>query len=415
LSKELLKLKKGTILSGMRPTGKLHIGHMSVLENWVKLQDEYNCYFMVADLHSLTTKYDDTQNLPNDIREMVLDWLSAGIDPVKSAVFVQSAIKEHSELHLYLSMNIPLSWLERCPTYKDQVVQFGQQGKDITTYGFLGYPVLMAADILMYLSDTVPVGEDQVPHLEMTREIARRFNFLYKTDIFPDPKALLGRFPLVPGVDGRKMSKSYGNDIAISAAADEVKKRTNAMITDPGRVRREDLGNPEVCIVNQYQKIYNNERLEEIQQSCRNASRGCVDCKKEIHQVLEKMMAPIRERRAQYEANTYEVLTDFIIKVKGQKTGGKAGLAKKQETRVNKLFDAYWKKTDRKGKELLKKQGNRLISDYTEGRLSLNDIQDILDSKFDIVNLVLSKGQEKAGKKASETIDKVRKAMNLVY
>ena len=281
-------MSKGTILSGMRPTGRLHIGHLSVLENWARMQEEYKCYFMVADLHSLTTKFDDIADLADDTRQMVLDWLGAGIDPVQSAIFVQSAVKEHAELHLYFSMNTPLAWLERCPTYKDQVVQFGKQGKDITTYGFLGYPLLQAADILMYLADTVPVGEDQVPHLELTREIARRFNFLYKTDLFPEPQALLGRFPLVPGVDGRKMSKSYGNDIAISADTEEVRKLVNAMVTDPARVKKEDPGHPEVCIVHKYQEIYNNELLEYIGKACRGAERGCVACKNELFEVLDK-------------------------------------------------------------------------------------------------------------------------------
>lgn len=408
-------MSKGTILSGMRPTGKLHIGHLSVLENWVRLQQDYNCYFMVADLHSLTTKFDDTGNLPADIRDIVLDWLSVGIDPVKSAVFVQSAVKEHAELHLYFSMNIPISWLERCPTYKDQVAQFGKQGKDITTYGFLGYPVLQAADILMYFADTVPVGEDQLPHLELTREIARRFNFLYNTEIFPEPKALLGKFPLVPGVDGRKMSKSYGNDIAISAASEEVKKRANAMITDPGRVRREDLGNPEVCIVNKYQEIYNNEMLGDIQKACRTAGRGCVECKKEIFGLLEKMLGPIRERRAKYENNDYATQRDFLLKLKN-KTGSSAAAHKERdESQVHKKFDRYWKKAGRKEKETLKKLGTQVIADYRTGLITLADVQSLLDARFDFVSLILQKGSERARRQAVKTIEQVRAAMNLRY
>lgn len=408
-------MSKGTILSGMRPTGKLHIGHLSVLENWVRLQEDYRCYFMVADLHSLTTKFDETENLANDTREMVLDWLSVGIDPVKSAVFVQSAVKEHAELHLYFSMNIPLSWLERCPTYKDQVAQFGKQGKDITTYGFLGYPLLQAADILMYFADTVPVGEDQVPHIELTRETARRFNFLYKTDLFPEPQALLGKFPLVPGIDGRKMSKSYGNDIAISATSEDVKKRVNAMVTDPGRVRREDLGNPDVCIVNKYQEIYNNELLEYIQKACRTAGRGCVECKKEIHGMLENLLEPIRERRAMYEKNAYETQRDYLLKLKNKRGRSSAAAKDRDEAPVHKKFDQYWKKVNRKEKEALKKIGGQVIADYKAGLITISDVQSLLDAKFDFVNLILLKGKERAAKQAVKTIEQVRTAMNLRY
>ncbi len=409
-------MSKGIILSGMRPTGRLHIGHLSVLENWAKMQDEYKCYFMVADLHSLTTKFDDTVNLHEDTRQMVLDWLGAGIDPVKSAVFVQSSVKEHAELHLYLSMNIPISWLERCPTYKDQVAQFGKQGKDITTYGFLGYPVLMASDILLYLSDTVPVGEDQLPHLEMTREIARRFNFLYKTDLFPEPKALLGRFPLVPGVDGRKMSKSYGNDIAISSTSEEVKKRTNAMITDPGRVRREDVGNPEVCIVHKYQEIYNNQMLESVQKACRSASRGCVDCKKEVYQVMEDMLEPIRKRKAEYQNSTYNNLKEYLQKLNNLEEPSKNRQdGSLDESLVTEKFDIFWRNSGRKDKEVLKKLGQSVIDDYKAGLITLNDVQSLLDAKFDYVNLIMIKGKERAGKVASETIKNARAAMNLRF
>ncbi|TLM99585.1 tryptophan--tRNA ligase [bacterium] len=408
-------MSKGTILSGMRPTGKLHIGHLSVLENWVKLQQDYRCYFMVADLHSLTTKFDETENLPNDIREMVLDWLSVGIDPVKSAVFVQSSVTQHAELHLYFSMNIPLSWLERCPTYKDQVAQFGRQGKDITTYGFLGYPVLQAADILMYFADTVPVGEDQLPHLELTREIARRFNFLYKTELFPEPQALLGKFPLVPGVDGRKMSKSYGNDIAISASSEDVRKRVNAMVTDPGRVRREDLGNPDVCIVNKYQEIYNNELLAYIQKTCRSAERGCVNCKKELYNLVEQLLAPIRERRAIYENNTYELQRDYLLKLKNKTRTKDPDTNERDEAPVHRKFDRYWKKAGRKEKETLKKTGSQVIADYKSGLITLNDVQSLLDARFDFVSLILQKGKERAGRQAVKTIEQVREAMNLRY
>lgn len=412
-------MSKGIILSGMRPTGRLHIGHLSVLENWAKMQQDYECYFMVADLHSLTTKYDETENLVDDTRQMVLDWLGAGIDPVKSALFVQSAVKEHSELHLYLSMNIPLSWLERCPTYKDQVVQFGNQGKDITTYGFLGYPLLMAADILLYLSDTVPVGEDQLPHLEITREIARRFNYLYKTEIFPDPKALLGKFPLVPGVDGRKMSKSYGNDVAISADTNEVKKRVNAMITDPARIRKEDPGNPEVCIAHKYQEIYNNNILEYVQKACRSAERGCVACKTDLFDVLEEMLKPIRERKARYEDNSYSALRKYILDLKNNQ-GSKENIERiHEEPRSAESVIAEFKRFNnvgnRKEKNYLREIGQEIIKDYEEKVINLDDIQDLLKARLDLVNLILLKGSERARIKAGQTIEEVRKVMNLRY
>lgn len=406
-------MRKGTILSGMRPTGRLHIGHLSVLENWARLQNDYKCYFMVADLHSLTTKFDDTENLPLDTRQMVLDWLGAGIDPVKSAIFVQSSVKEHAELNLYFGMNTPLSWLERCPTYKDQVVQFGKQGKDISTYGFLGYPLLQAADILLYLADTVPVGEDQVPHIELTREVARRFNFLYKTDLFPEPKALLGKFPLVPGVDGRKMSKSYGNDIAISADTNEVQKRVNAMITDPARIKKDDPGHPEVCIVHNYQEIYNNDLLAYVQKACRSAERGCVDCKKELLAIVEEMLNPIRERRAKYEDNSYEALRKYLLEVRIKKNNLQA-----EETTgdADSVVEEFKKFTgNRKEKNYLREIGQDIINDYVQGNLTLQEIKDLLAARLDLVNLILHLGKERAGIKAAETIIQVREIMNLKY
>lgn len=419
-------MSKGTILSGMRPTGRLHIGHLSVLENWAKMQNDYNCYFMVADLHSLTTKFDETENLPHDIRQMVLDWLAAGIDPVKSALFVQSAVREHAELHLYFSMSTPIAWLERCPTYKDQVAQFGKQGKDITTYGFLGYPLLQAADILVYLADTVPVGEDQIPHIEMTREIARRFNFLYKTDLFPEPKALLGRFPLVPGIDGRKMSKSYHNDIAISADSAEVKKQVNSMVTDPARIKRDDPGHPEVCIVHKYQEIYNNNLLEFIQKTCRSAERGCVNCKGELFEVVEAMLAPLRERRAKYEDNSYAALRRYLLDVRSAEFGGNAGTSnaadktagesgeRLTETVVQK-FKEFSAEANRKEKNYLREIGQDIINDYVDGAVTLAEVEDILASKMDLVRLILLKGGERARRTAAQTVARTKDAMNLKY
>jgi len=294
---------EGTILSGMRPTGRLHIGHLSVLENWAALQENYRCFFMIADWHALTTAYDDTEKIPENIQRVLLDWLAAGLDPEKATIFVQYHVKAHAELTLLLGMNTPLSWLERVPTYKDQLIQLGDQGKDINTYGFLGYPLLMAADILVYRADTVPVGEDQLPHLEFTREIGRRFNHLYNVDVFPEAKAKLAKIAALPGVDGRKMSKSYHNDIALSATVQEVEEKVRAMVTDPARIRKTDLGHPEVCIVNKYQSIYNETALEEIQTACRAGQIGCTDCKKRLAVCINQKLEPIRQRRAYFEQN----------------------------------------------------------------------------------------------------------------
>ncbi len=295
---------KGIILSGMRPTGRLHIGHLSVLENWVSLQEDYESYFTVADWHALTTGFDATNQIKQNIKEMVLDWLAAGIDPVKSPLFIQSQVKQHAELHLLLSMIAPLPWLERCPTYKDQINQMGKQGKDIMTYGFLGYPLLQAADILAYQATAVPVGEDQLPHLELAREIGRRFNFLFDTKIMSEPQALLAKFPSVPGTDGRKMSKSYNNFISMSADEKELKKLVNAMVTDPARIHKTDKGNPKAagCIVYKYHEIYNQENASELEQACMNATIGCGECKKICLVKLETIIAPIREKRAAFAA-----------------------------------------------------------------------------------------------------------------
>ncbi|MHB1043183.1 MAG: tryptophan--tRNA ligase [Eubacteriales bacterium] len=291
-------MSKGSILSGMRPTGKLHLGHLYVLENWVRLQDEYDCHFFVADWHALSTTFEEKTDMRQKIRDMVTDWLAAGLSPEKSVIFVQSHVLEHAELHLIFSMITPLSWLERVPTFKDQVQQLGEQGKDINTYGFLGYPLLQAADILMYKAVAVPVGEDQLPHIELCREVARRFNHLYRP-VFPEPQGLLARVPLLPGVDGRKMSKSYYNDIPLDASPAEVKQRVNAMITDPARIRKTDPGHPEVCIVHKYHEIYSAGELAGVEEDCRAARVGCVACKKVITGKIEKILEPVRERRAE--------------------------------------------------------------------------------------------------------------------
>lgn len=316
--------KLGVILSGMRPTGPLHIGHLGVLENWRALQENYECYFMIADWHALTTAYEDTKQLPNHIEAVALDWLGAGLDPNKASIFIQSHVKAHAELTLLLGMNVPLSWLERVPTYKDQIQQLGEMGKDINTYGFLGYPLLMAADILLYRANVVPVGEDQLPHLEFSRELARRFNHLYQTDLFPEPKAKLGKIPSLPGVDGRKMSKSYQNDIALSATETEIMQRVRQMITDPARIRKDDPGHPEVCVVFKYQGLFNQAESEGIESACRRGEIGCMQCKKSLAEQLNEKLKPVRERRAYYEARPHEVKE---ILIQGQKKAEEASEA----------------------------------------------------------------------------------------
>ncbi|MGB9812270.1 MAG: tryptophan--tRNA ligase [Thermovenabulum sp.] len=292
--------KEHRIMSGMRPTAKLHLGNMmGALMNWVKLQDEYECFYSVVDWHALTTGYADTSELKEYINEMVIDWLSVGLNPEKCNIFVQSQVKEHAELHLLLSMITPLSWLERCPTYKEQLRQL--EGREINTYGFLGYPVLMTADILAYKADRVPVGEDQAPHLELAREIVRRFNYLYKP-VFPEPEALYTEAKILPGIDGRKMSKSYDNYIAISASPEEIRKKVMMMVTDPKRIKKSDSGHPEVCTVYAFNKVFGEkDKVNELGESCKKALIGCVECKKNLADLLIKYMEPIHERRKIYE------------------------------------------------------------------------------------------------------------------
>jgi tryptophanyl-tRNA synthetase len=295
------------ILSGMRPTGRLHLGNLhGALENWISLQSQYDCFFFVADWHAFTSDY----AAPGDIRrnswEMVLDWLAAGLDPKQSTLFVQSELKQHAELYLLLGMITPLAWLERNPTYKEQQVQL--QAKDLSTYGFLGYPVLQAADIIIYRANGVPVGKDQLPHIELTREIARRFNYLYECEVFPVPDALLTEVPVLPGTDGRKMSKSYGNCIFITEPEEDIRRKVLQMMTDPARKRRADPGDPEVCPVFAYHKLYSGpEEIAEVAHGCRTAGIGCVDCKGILIRNLLKRLGPIRERRLQLERNMEEV------------------------------------------------------------------------------------------------------------
>ena len=305
--------KKGRIFSGMRPTGRLHIGHwVGALQNWVGLQDEYDCFFGIVDWHALAGGgYQSTSELPDNVREMAIDWLSVGLDPERSTFLVQSQMKEHAELHLILSMITPTPWLIRNPTIKEQARDLGliKDEDEITTidYGFLGYPVLQAADILIYKADTVPVGEDQVPHIEITREIARRFNHIFKHDVFPEPKAMLTQTPKLVGVDGKKMSKSLDNCIYLSDPPESIWDKVRVMVTDPARVRREDKGHPEVCSVYDYHKVFNPTETEGIAHECREALIGCTDCKRNLADKVTDLLAPCRERRTQLEANAQEV------------------------------------------------------------------------------------------------------------
>ncbi len=286
------------ILSGMRPTGPLHLGHyFGVIANWLKLQEEYDCYFFAADWHALTSEYADATRVKGFIPGLVKDWVAAGLDPEKCVIFQQSMVKEHAELYLYLSMFTPLGWLERNPTYKEIKAELTQ--KDLNTHGFLGYPVLMAADILMYKPWAVPVGKDQLPHLELTREIARRFNHLTGSEALPEPADLLTEEAKLPGLDGRKMSKSYGNSIMLSESIEDIAPKVRGMKTDENRLRKSDPGDPDICNLYPYHKLMTDPaRLPEIQEGCRNATWGCVDCKKVLMESLEAFLTPLQERRA---------------------------------------------------------------------------------------------------------------------
>ena len=294
----------------MRPTGPLHLGNYhGALKNWVALQDSYECFYFVADWHALTSDYEDPSSINANNRFLILDWLSAGLDPEKSTFFIQSHIKEHAELFLLLTMITPVPWLERNPTYKDQIVQLNS--KDLSTFGFLGYPVLQAADIIMYKANAVPVGVDQVPHVEITREIARRFNFLYG-DVFPEPDSLLTETPKILGFDRRKMSKSYNNAIYLSDSLEDVASKASKMITDPQRAKRSDSGNPDVCNVFEFHKQYSDsETVSRINTECRAADIGCVECKKMMAEALNVALEPIREKRAYYESHP-ELVNEVI-------------------------------------------------------------------------------------------------------
>ena len=329
---------KKRVLSGMRPTGKLHLGnYVGALENWVRMQEQYECFFVIVDWHALTTDYADTSHLKENLVDVLLDWLAAGLDPEKCVMFIQSHVPVHAELHLLLSMITPLGWLERVPTYKEQKENIKE--KDLGTYGFLGYPVLQSADILIYKADVVPVGEDQVAHVELTREVARRFNGIYAQPIvvrnsdrltpvqrdfltslgqqitqdadyvchwavFPEPGALRPPAPRLPGTDGRKMSKSYDNTIMLTDPEPVVRQKLKTMVTDPARVRRTDPGNPDVCPVGDLHKIFSNpETMAKVNEGCRSAGIGCIECKSWVADALVKILQPMQERRKKYEDN----------------------------------------------------------------------------------------------------------------
>src|SRR5216110_1809530 len=294
------------VLSGMRSTGKLHLGNfVGALANWLRMQDQYECFFFVADWHALTTDYADTSQIKANSLDVLLDWLAAGLDPDRCTMFVQSHVPQHAELHLLFSMIVPLGWLERVPSYKEQRENITE--KDLGTYGFLGYPVLQAADILIYKGDFVPVGEDQVPHVELTREIARRFNMFYsgkRSYVFPEPQPLLTPAAKLPGTDGRKMSKSYNNTIMLTDPEPVVRQKLKTMVTDPARVRRTDPGNPDVCPVGDLHKIFSDRAtIAKVDVGCRSAAIGCIECKSWAADALVSILNPMQERRKKYVDN----------------------------------------------------------------------------------------------------------------
>jgi len=330
MSDQLTSNSRPRVLSGMRPTGRLHLGnYMGALANWVKLQDSglYECYFFIADVHALTTDYADTSNIAPNVREVAYDFLAAGLDPKRSTIFIQSHVKQHFELPMYLGMISPLSWLERVPSYKE--MQENLEHKDLTTYGFLGYPVLMASDILLYQPKYVPVGQDQQAHVELTRELARRFNHYYQLDgrdVLPEPDVLLTPSPKLPGTDGRKMSKSYGNTILISDPEPEVRKKLKTMVTDPARVRRTDPGDPDKCPVGDLHKVFSTpETLAKVYDGCRSAGIGCIECKGWAADALVQLLNPIQERRASLREDEVEAIL---------KEGSERAAARAEQTMV---------------------------------------------------------------------------------
>jgi len=301
---------KKRILSGMRPTGKLHLGHLlGALENWKKLQLEYDCFFMVADWHALMSEYAQPQDLKENMLDNVADWLACGLDPEKATIFIQSHVPEHLELYMAFSLITPLGLLERCPTYKEQLREI--TNRDLSTYGFLGYPVLQAADIALYKAEVVPVGEDQLPHLELTRQIVRKFNHIYNSVTFPEPQALLTKEKRLLGLDGRKMSKSYNNFIGLSEEPEVIRKKVMSMFTDPKRIKFTDPGHPDACNLYSYYAVFAPDRKKEIEKMCREAQIGCTDCKKQLAGILIEFLEPIQEKRRQIVKNK-SALTDIL-------------------------------------------------------------------------------------------------------
>ena len=306
------------LVSGMRPTGKLHLGHaLGALDNWLKLQDQYESFFIIVDWHALTTHYKNVKELQRNIREVFLDYLAYGIDPSKSVIYLQSLVPEVAELHLLMSMIVPVARLERVPSYKDQIAQLG---KDIATYGFLGYPLLMTCDIIAFKGEVVPVGQDQIPHLELAREIVRKFHSLYNVEIFPEPQPLLTKAPYVPGWDGRKMSKSYDNAIYLTDEPEVIQEKVRRYITDPQKIRKGDPGRPEVCNVFKLHQAMENPALEEIERDCRSGKLGCVQCKRNLAELISKRFEGFRERRKELESRAEESLE---ILVEGSKRARK--------------------------------------------------------------------------------------------
>jgi tryptophanyl-tRNA synthetase len=322
-------MKKPRILSGMRPTGPLHLGnYMGALDNWVGLQDRYQCFFAVVDWHSLTTDYASPGEVRENVIEVATDWLAAGLDPKRSTLFVQSLVPQHAELHLLLSMIVPVPWLERVPSYKEQQQNLGD--KDLSTYGFLGYPLLQTADIIVYKADAVPVGEDQAPHIELAREIVRRFNNLYG-EVFPEPQTLLTEAKRIPGTDGRKMSKSYGNAIYLRDDPETVRQKLRPMVTDPARKRRTDPGDPDICPVFDLHRAFSPEATREwAAAGCRSASIGCLDCKAKLAEHMLERLAGIHARRPELAARP-DTVWDILLE--GSKQARSVAEATMEEVR----------------------------------------------------------------------------------
>jgi len=332
---------KKKIASGMRSTGKLHLGHyLGVIENWVKLQDEYDCHFFVADWHALTTKYDNTEDMRQNVLDVVIDWLACGIDPERSTIFVQSLVPEIAELNIYLGMITPQNWVERDPTLKDmaKILKTKEGANQQINFGLMGYPVLMSADIMSFNASLVPVGKDQVAHVEITRDIARKFNNTYKTDFFNEPVPKLNEVPLFCGLDGNKMGKSFNNDIKISDDEATTAKKIMKAITDPSRIKRDDLGHTDQCeVAFKYWKIFGDtETVETVKCECEKGIRGCADCKRQLGSVINEKFAPIREKRHYYENHIDEV--ERIIEEGTKKARAEAGKVLKEVRKLIKMY-----------------------------------------------------------------------------